>query len=129
MGSISTTCTARPVHRRGSGLMLVNVGHGRAEIADAAAEQMRKLAYVSAARHTTVPAVRWSEEMRPADARRSRRVFFSSGGSEAVGVGNQHCKTGPVPARINKRYNIMPARWLLRLNIWRHERDQQPGHH
>ncbi len=40
-----------------AGLWVVNAGHGRAEIADAMAEQARKLAYVSSAAYTSVPAV------------------------------------------------------------------------
>src|SRR5215213_9592411 len=39
-----------------AGLWVVNVGHGRREIAEAMAEQASKLAYVSSAAYTSVPA-------------------------------------------------------------------------
>src|ERR1051326_6524152 len=67
-----------------AGLMLVNIGHGRAEVAEVAAEQMRKLAYVSSARHTSVPSVQLAEEIARLTPGDLSRVFFSSGGSEAV---------------------------------------------
>src|SRR5437868_3409772 len=59
-----------------AGLMVVNVGHGRAELAEAAAAQMRKLAYVSSASYTSVPTALLSEriaELTPGDL---SRVFF-----------------------------------------------------
>ena len=93
-----------------AGLMLVNVGHGRAEIADAAAEQMRKLAYVSAARHTTVPAVRWSEEIARLTPGDLDRVFFSSGGSEAVESAINIAKQVQFLRGFNKRYKIIARR-------------------
>ena len=40
-----------------AGLWLVNVGHGRQEIAAAMAEQAAKLAYASSTQATTVPAI------------------------------------------------------------------------
>src|SRR6202008_621936 len=40
-----------------SGLYVVNVGHGRAEIGEAMAKQARELAYVSAASYTNLPPV------------------------------------------------------------------------
>ncbi len=67
-----------------SGLWVVNAGHGRAEIGQAMAQQAAKLAYVSAASYTTVPAVKLAEilaEITPGDL---ERCFFVSGGSEAV---------------------------------------------
>src|SRR5918912_1354400 len=67
-----------------SGLWVVNAGHGRQEIGDAMAAQAGKLAYVSAASYTAVPTVQLSEiiaELTPGDL---ERVFFCSGGSEAV---------------------------------------------
>lgn len=67
-----------------AGLWVVNAGHGRREIGDAMAEQAAKLAYVSAAQYTSVPAVKLGEilaEITPGDL---ERCFFVSGGSEAV---------------------------------------------
>jgi adenosylmethionine-8-amino-7-oxononanoate aminotransferase len=69
-----------------SGLFNINVGHGRTEIADAVAEQMRKLAYYpSFWDFGNEPAARLAERivgLLPAD-RHLNHVLFHSGGSEA----------------------------------------------
>lgn len=66
-----------------SGLWNVNVGHGRAELAEAAAEQMKTLAYFSGyAGSATVPSILLADrlvELAPDMA----AVFFCSGGAEA----------------------------------------------
>jgi putrescine---pyruvate transaminase len=66
-----------------SSLWNVNVGHGRAELADAAAEQMKTLSYFSGySGSSTVPSIRLAErliELAPGMA----AVFFTSGGAEA----------------------------------------------
>jgi adenosylmethionine-8-amino-7-oxononanoate aminotransferase len=66
-----------------SGLWNVNIGHGRAEMAEAAAEQMKTLAYFSGyAGSATIPSIELAErliELAPAMA----AVFFTSGGAEA----------------------------------------------
>jgi adenosylmethionine-8-amino-7-oxononanoate aminotransferase len=93
-----------------AGLMLVNVGHGRAEIAEAAAEQMRKLAYVSAARHTSVPAVQLSEAIARLTPGDLERVFFSSGGSEGVESALKIAKQVQFLRGYSKRYKIIARR-------------------
>ena len=69
-----------------SGLFNINVGHGRTEIADAVAAQMRKLAYYpSFWDFGNEPAARLAERvvgLLPKD-RRLNHVLFHSGGSEA----------------------------------------------
>jgi putrescine aminotransferase len=66
-----------------SGLWNVNVGHGRAELAEVAAAQMRKLAYFSGyAGSSTIPSITLAEkliELAPGMG----AVFFTSGGAEA----------------------------------------------
>ena len=66
-----------------SGLWNVNVGHGRAEIAEVAAEQMKTLAYFSGyAGSTTIPSILLAERL--ADLVPGMTgVFFCSGGAEA----------------------------------------------
>lgn len=67
-----------------SGLWLVNVGHGRSAIAEAMARQAKTLAYASASRATTLPAIQLATllaRLTPGDL---STVLFSSGGSEAV---------------------------------------------
>lgn len=66
------------------GAFVTNVGHGRAEIAEAMAAQARELAYVSPYNFvapTTVQLAGVVADLAPGDL---DRVFFTSGGSEAV---------------------------------------------
>jgi 4-aminobutyrate--pyruvate transaminase len=69
-----------------SGLFNINVGHGRTEIADAVAAQMRQLAYYpSFWDFGNEPATRLAERLvglLPAD-RHLTHMLFNSGGSEA----------------------------------------------
>jgi adenosylmethionine-8-amino-7-oxononanoate aminotransferase len=65
-------------------LFCVNAGHGRAELAEAAAAQMRELDFYSTWSYAHPRAIELAEriaELAPADL---SRVFFTSGGSEAV---------------------------------------------
>jgi adenosylmethionine-8-amino-7-oxononanoate aminotransferase len=67
-----------------SALYCVNVGHGRAELADAAAEQARELAFYtnwSYAHPRSIELATRIAELTPGNL---NRVFFTSGGSEAV---------------------------------------------
>jgi putrescine aminotransferase len=67
-----------------SGLWNVNVGHGRAELADAAAAQMKELAYFSAyVGSSNVPAIRLAERIIALTYPAMQAVFFTSGGAEA----------------------------------------------
>ncbi|WP_318153513.1 aspartate aminotransferase family protein [Paenibacillus vietnamensis] len=64
-----------------SGLWCVNVGHGRAEIADAAAEQMKKIAY-STLIQSHVPAIELASKLNEW-LEGDYRIFFSNSGSDA----------------------------------------------
>jgi putrescine aminotransferase len=62
-----------------SGLWNVNVGHGRAELADAASEQMKELAYFSGyAGSTNIPAITLAHRLIEI-ASDMQAVFFTSG--------------------------------------------------
>ena len=66
------------------GAFVTNIGHGRSEVADAMAEQARQLAYVTPYNFVAPPTIALAEklsELTPGDL---NRVFFTSGGSEAV---------------------------------------------
>jgi adenosylmethionine-8-amino-7-oxononanoate aminotransferase len=67
-----------------SGLMLVNVGHGRREIVDAVAEQLATLHYANTFRYATPPVVRLAEKLSTLTPGDLNRTYFVSGGSEAV---------------------------------------------
>lgn len=93
-----------------SGLWVVNAGHGRQEIGDAMAEQAGRLAYVSASSYTTVPAVQLAEmiaELTPGDL---ERVFFCSGGSEAVESALKIAKQVQALRGFPKRYKVIARR-------------------
>ncbi len=67
-----------------SGLFVVQIGHGRAEVADALAEQAKTLEYFPIWSYAHPPAIELAAklaELAPGDL---NRVFFTSGGSEAV---------------------------------------------
>jgi adenosylmethionine-8-amino-7-oxononanoate aminotransferase len=67
-----------------SGLWNVNVGHGRGELADAAAAQMRRMAFASAyIGQTNEPAVRLAEKIVSHAYAKSAAVYFTTAGAES----------------------------------------------
>jgi putrescine aminotransferase len=67
-----------------SGLWNVNVGHGRGELAEAAAEQMRTLAYTTNyAGSSNVPAIQLAHRLTELAYPNLKAVFFTSGGAES----------------------------------------------
>jgi putrescine---pyruvate transaminase len=67
-----------------SGLWNVNAGHGRAELAAAAAKQMHALAYVSGfVGSSNLPAIALADRLLEIAGGDMEAVFFTSGGSEA----------------------------------------------
>jgi putrescine aminotransferase len=67
-----------------SALWNVFVGHGREELAEVAARQMRELAYASSyAGHSNRPAIELGEKLAEICYPGIRRFFFTSGGAEA----------------------------------------------
>src|SRR5437870_8287492 len=66
-----------------SGLWNVNVGHGRTELADAAAQQMKELAYFSGyVGSSSVPAITLASRLVEL-AGDMAGIFFTTGGAEA----------------------------------------------
>ena len=93
-----------------SGLWVVNAGHGRREIAQAYADQAARLGYASSMTYTTTPAVQLAEklaEIAPGDL---NRVFFASGGSEAVETALKIAKQVQAMRGFPKRYKIIARR-------------------
>jgi len=67
-----------------AGLAVVNVGHGRTELADAAANQIRELAYYSAySGSTNIPAIQLASKLMTIAYPNMQGVFFTSGGAES----------------------------------------------
>jgi adenosylmethionine-8-amino-7-oxononanoate aminotransferase len=67
-----------------SALYCVNIGHGRAEIAEAAARQARELGFYTNWSYAHPPAIELAERVAALAPGDLNRVFFTSGGSEAV---------------------------------------------
>ena len=67
-----------------SGLFVVQVGHGRAELAEAAAKQAEQLAFFPVWGYATPPAVELAERLAGYAPGDLNRVFFTTGGGEAV---------------------------------------------
>src|SRR5499433_2982371 len=67
-----------------AGLWNVNVGHGRAELAQAAADQMKELAYFSAyTGSSNLPAIQLASKLITLAYPNMQGVFFTSGGAES----------------------------------------------
>jgi adenosylmethionine-8-amino-7-oxononanoate aminotransferase len=67
-----------------SGLFVVQVGHGRAELADVAAAQARKLAYFPIWSFAHPTAIELADRLAAEAPGDLNKVFFSSGGAESV---------------------------------------------
>jgi adenosylmethionine-8-amino-7-oxononanoate aminotransferase len=67
-----------------SGLFTVQVGHGRTELAEAAAKQAETLAYFPLWSYATPPAIELAERIAHYAPGDLNRVFFTTGGGEAV---------------------------------------------
>lgn len=83
-GSILRTADGREFIDSLSALWNVNIGHGRKELAQAAAAQMEKLAYASAyTGYTNEPAVRLAERIVGLAYDNMAAVYFTTGGAES----------------------------------------------
>ena len=67
-----------------SGLFTVQVGHGRAELAEAAAKQAQQLAFFPVWSYATPPAIHLAERLATYAPGDLNRVFFTTSGGEAV---------------------------------------------
>ncbi|MBO0694456.1 MAG: aminotransferase class III-fold pyridoxal phosphate-dependent enzyme, partial [Acidimicrobiaceae bacterium] len=67
-----------------SGLFVVQAGHGRSELAEAAARQARDLAYFPIWSYAHPNAIELAERLAALTPGNLKRVFFTTGGSEAV---------------------------------------------
>lgn len=109
-GSTVTDLAGRDFLDGLAGLFVVAVGHGRAEIAEAMAQQARDVAYVAASRFTTPATTRLAEtlsEITPGDL---SRTHFCSGGSEAVETALKIAKQVQALRGFPKRYKVIARR-------------------
>jgi adenosylmethionine-8-amino-7-oxononanoate aminotransferase len=86
-----------------SGLFVVQVGHGRAELADIAAAQARKLAYFPIWSFAHPTAIELADRLAAEAPGDLNKVFFSSGGAESVEtawkIAKQYFKLTGKPAK------------------------------
>ena len=66
------------------GAIVVGIGHGRAEVADAIARQAGRVAYAHGTAFTSEPLERYATELAPLLPMDDARIYPVSGGSEAV---------------------------------------------
>jgi adenosylmethionine-8-amino-7-oxononanoate aminotransferase len=93
-----------------AGLFLVNVGHGRAEIGQAMAEQAAQLAYTAASNSANPAAIRLAETVASLTPGDLNRVFLCSGGSEAVESALKIAKQAQALRGFPKRYKVIGRR-------------------
>lgn len=93
-----------------AGLFVVAAGHGRAEIAEAMAEQARHLAYTAASNAANPPAIALAEKIGSLTPGDLDRVFLCSGGSEAVESALKIAKQVQVMRGFGKRYKVIARR-------------------
>jgi putrescine aminotransferase len=83
-GATITDITGREFIDGLAGLWNVNVGHGREELAQAAAAQMRELAYFSAySGSSNLPAIQLASKLVTLAPENMQGVFFTAGGAES----------------------------------------------
>jgi adenosylmethionine-8-amino-7-oxononanoate aminotransferase len=93
-----------------AGLFLVNVGHGRTEIADAMARQASTLAYTASSKAANPATLELAETIASLTPGDLDRVFFCSGGSEAVESALKIAKQAQVLRGYPKRYKVICRR-------------------
>jgi adenosylmethionine-8-amino-7-oxononanoate aminotransferase len=93
-----------------AGLFLVNVGHGRTEIAEAMAKQASTIAYTAASTAANPAAIRLAETIASITPGDLNRVFFCSGGSEAVETALKIAKQVQALRGFPKRYKVICRR-------------------
>jgi adenosylmethionine-8-amino-7-oxononanoate aminotransferase len=93
-----------------SGLMVVNVGHGRREIGEAMAEQAGRIAYAASSNYTTIPTVKLAETLARITPGDLSRVFFCSGGSEAIESALKIAKQAQALRGFPRRYKFIARR-------------------
>ena len=93
-----------------AGLWVVNAGHGRAEIGEAMARQAAKVAYVSSGAFTSVPTAQLADTLARLTPGDLNRIYFCSGGSEAVESAVKIAKQVQSMRGFPKRYKIIARR-------------------
>ena len=83
-GSTIVDAAGREYLDAAGGAIVVNVGHGRREIADVIAQQAARLAYAHGSAFTTEPLERYAADVAPHLPMADPAIYPVSGGSEAI---------------------------------------------
>ena len=105
-GSTIVDADGREYLDAAGGAIVVNVGHGRREIADVAAEQAARLAYAHGSAFTTEPLERYAVEVGRHLPVTDAAIYPVSGGSEAI-------ETALKLARATQIARGEPERWIV----------------
>lgn len=90
-----------------AGAAVVCLGHGNERIINALNEQARKIAYTHMSTFSNEPMLRLSAEMIKLLPRRLSRVYFASGGSEAVETSLKLARQYHVENGNNQKYKVI----------------------
>jgi adenosylmethionine-8-amino-7-oxononanoate aminotransferase len=93
-----------------SGLWVVAVGHGRKELAEAAKEQMERLAYINTFAYATPPAIDLATKLAELAPGSISRIYFANSGSEAVDTAIRMAKQYHYNRGDRKRYKVISRR-------------------
>ena len=105
-GSTIRAADGRDYLDAAGGAIVVNVGHGRREIAEAMADQAGRLAYAHGSAFTTEPVEAYAREVAPYLPLEDPAIYPVSGGSEAM-------ETALKLARAYHVANGDPNRWIV----------------
>jgi adenosylmethionine-8-amino-7-oxononanoate aminotransferase len=115
------------------GLWCVNIGHGRAEIADAMAEQARRMGYYTSFGATTnIPASNLAGKIADLAPASLNHVFFSLSGSEAIDVAMrlihyyQGCRKKPYKRHFISRIGAYHGATMAAASLTGTESSRQP---
>ncbi len=109
-GSTIRAADGREYLDAAGGAIVVNVGHGRREIADVMAEQAARLSYAHGSAFTTEPVERYASEVAPYLPVDDPAIYPVSGGSEAIETALKLARAYHLANGDRERW-IVIARW------------------
>ena len=109
-GSTIVDAAGREYLDAAGGAIVVNVGHGRREIADVIAEQAARLSYAHGSAFTTEPLERYAADVAPHLPMADPAIYPVSGGSEAIETALKLARTTQL-ARGEPDRLVVFARW------------------